>query len=109
MALFSKELDLDPSPVFPRTGHGSDGILEEPTIAAIVVDEQKMVAWGKEAQDMYGRVPESLEVTRPLVNGVIADYEVTEYMLHALLRRVSGPLRFFRPIAMVTVPDGVTV
>jgi rod shape-determining protein MreB len=57
---------------------------------------------------MYGRVPESLEVTRPLQNGVIADYEVTEYMLQALLRRLSGPLRFFRPRVMVTVPYGVT-
>ena len=40
-----------------------------------------MVAWGQEAQDMFGRVPESMEVSRPLQNGVIADYEVTENML----------------------------
>ena len=57
---------------------------------------------------MYGRVPESLEVTRPLQNGVIADYEVTEYMLEALLHKISGPLRIFRPRIMVTVPYGVT-
>jgi rod shape-determining protein MreB len=57
---------------------------------------------------MYGRVPESIEVTRPLINGVIADYEVTAYMLEALLRRVGGPVRIFRPRVMITVPDGVT-
>src|SRR3990172_7448767 len=108
MALFSKELGIDLGTLFTRVAEGGEVILEEPTIAAIVVAEQKMVAWGKEAQDMYGRVAESLEVTRPLINGVIADYEVTEYMLNALLRRVGGPLRFFRPIAMVTVPYGVT-
>ncbi len=57
---------------------------------------------------MFGRVPESMEVTRPLHNGVIADYEVTEYLLEALLRKVSGPMRIFRPRVMVTVPYGVT-
>jgi rod shape-determining protein MreB len=57
---------------------------------------------------MYGKVPESMEVTRPLHNGVIADYEVTEYMLEALLRKLSGPMRFFRPSVMITVPYGVT-
>jgi len=57
---------------------------------------------------MLGKVPESLEVTRPLINGVIADYEVTEYMLAALLRKLAGPMRIFRPRLMVTVPCGVT-
>lgn len=77
-------------------------------MAAIVVQEQKMVAWGQEAQDMYGRVPESLEVTRPLTNGVIADYEVTEYLLEALLQKLSGPMRIFKPRVMITHPYGVT-
>jgi rod shape-determining protein MreB len=57
---------------------------------------------------MFGRVPETLEVTRPLTNGVIADYEVTENLLYAVLRQVSGPMRFFRPRVMITVPYGVT-
>ena len=108
MALFSRELGIDLGTLYTRVVEGDQMILEEPTVAAIVVQEQKMVAWGQEAQDMYGRVPESLEVTRPLQNGVIADYEVTEYMLEALLHKVSGPLRIFRPRIMVTVPYGVT-
>jgi rod shape-determining protein MreB len=57
---------------------------------------------------MLGKVPDSLEVTRPLINGVIADYEVTEAMLAFLLRKLAGPLRIFRPRIMVTVPYGVT-
>ena len=108
MALFSKELGIDLGTLFIRVADGGEIVLEEPTVAAIVVDEQKMVAWGQEAQDMLGKVPDSLEVTRPLSNGVIADYEVTEYMLQALLRQVSGPMRVFRPRIMVTVPYGVT-
>src|SRR5512146_1918484 len=108
MALFSKELGIDLGTLFTRVAEGSQVVLQEPNVAAIVVQEQKMVAWGQEAQDMYGKVPESMEVTRPLHNGVIADYEVTEYMLEALLRKLSGPMRFFRPSVMITVPYGVT-
>jgi rod shape-determining protein MreB and related proteins len=108
MALFSKDLGLDLGTMYLRVVEGGQVILQEPTVAAIVVMEQKMVAWGQEAQDMLGRVPESLEVMRPLQNGVIADYEVTEYMLEALLRKVSGSVRLFRPRVMVTVPFGVT-
>lgn len=108
MALLSKELGIDLGTLYTRVAEGSQIVLEEPTVAAIVVQEQKMVAWGQEAQDMFGRVPESLEVMRPLNNGVIADYEVTEYLLEALLRKISGPLRIFRPRIMVTVPFGVT-
>ena len=108
MALFSKELGIDLGTAYLRVAEGNRMVLEEPTVAAIVVDEQKMVAWGKEAQDMYGRVPESMEVTHPLNHGVIADYEVTEYLLAALLRRLSSPVRIMRPRIMVTVPYGVT-
>jgi rod shape-determining protein MreB len=108
MALFSKELGIDLGTLHIRVAEGEHVVLQEPTVAAIVVQEQKMVAWGQEAQDMYGRVPETLEVTRPLQNGVIADYEVTEYMLEALLKKLSGPMRIFKPTVMITVPYGVT-
>ena len=93
---------------YTRVAEGDQIVLQEPTVVAIVVEEQKMVAWGQEAQDMFGRVPESIEVARPLQNGVIADYEVTEYLLEALLRKLSGPMRFFGPRVMITVPYGVT-
>jgi rod shape-determining protein MreB len=108
MAFFTKELGVDLGTIYTRVAQGGQIVLQEPTVAAIVVQEQKMVAWGQEAQDMLGRVPDTLEVTRPLQHGVIADYEVTEYMLEALLKRVSGSLRFFRPTVMITVPYGVT-
>jgi rod shape-determining protein MreB len=108
MSLFAKEFGIDLGTITTRVSEGGQIVLQEPTVAAIVVQEQKMVAWGQEAQDMLGRVPDSLEVTRPLHHGVIADYEVTEYLLEALLRRLGGPLRLLRPRVMITVPYGVT-
>jgi rod shape-determining protein MreB len=98
MALFSRDLGIDLGTQITRVAEGSRILLQEPTVAAIVVQEQKM----------FGRVPETLEVTRPLNNGVIADYEVTEYLLETLLRQISGPMRIFRPRVMITVPYGVT-
>jgi rod shape-determining protein MreB len=83
-------------------------LVQEPTIVAIATAEQKIVALGKEALDMLGRVPESIEVARPLQNGVVADYEITEALLKYLLQRVSGPMRIFRPRVMISIPYGVT-
>jgi rod shape-determining protein MreB len=67
-----------------------------------------MVAVGQEARDMLGRVADNIEVSRPLRNGVIADYEIAETLLSYLLQRVSGSLRVFRPRVMISVPYGVT-
>lgn len=108
MALFSREFGIDLGTIFTRVVEGRQILFEEPTIAAIVVDEQKMVAWGQEALDMFGKVPETIEVTRPLQNGVVADYEVTENMLRWLLRKLSGPFRIVPPKVMITIPYGVT-
>jgi rod shape-determining protein MreB len=57
---------------------------------------------------MFGKVPDTIEVARPLRNGVIADYEITETLLQYLLQRVSGQMRIFRPRVMISVPFGVT-
>ncbi len=108
MAVFSKDLGIDLGTMFTRVADGSQVLMQEPTIVAIAVEEQKMVAVGHEARDMFGRVPESIEVARPLRHGVIADYEITETLLSYLLQRVSGSLRVFRPRVMVSVPYGVT-
>jgi rod shape-determining protein MreB len=108
MSLFSKDLGIDLGTIYTRVVSGGQVVLEEPTVAAIVVAEQKMVEWGKAAHEMYGRVPEAIEVTRPMLNGVIADYEVTEYILADVLKKAGGMVRLFRPTVMVTVPKGVT-
>jgi rod shape-determining protein MreB len=108
MALFSKDLGVDLGTIYTRIASGDNLVLEEPTMVAIAVYEQKIVSIGQEALEMYGRVPESIEVTRPMINGVIADYEITEKLLEYLIHKVSGTMRFFRPHVMVTVPYGVT-
>lgn len=108
MALFSKDLGVDLGTMFTRLADSAQVLLEEPTIVAIDVDDQKMVAAGLEARDMYGKVPDNIEVARPLKNGVIADYEITETLLQYLLQRVSGSMRIFRPRVMISVPYGVT-
>jgi rod shape-determining protein MreB len=57
---------------------------------------------------MLGRVPDSIEVVRPMQNGVIAEYEITERLLNFLIKKVSGPMLLFRPRVIITVPYGVT-
>jgi rod shape-determining protein MreB len=108
MAVFSRDLGVDLGTMFTRIAAGDNLVLEEPTVVAIAVDEQKIVSIGQEAQEMIGRVPESIEVTRPMQAGVIADYEITEKLLEYLVRKVGGASRFFRPKVMITVPYGVT-
>jgi len=83
-------------------------VLHEPSVVAISVKENKIVAIGQEAKEMLGRNPESIEVARPLQDGVIADYVVTEAMLRYFLNRICGRVRFSRPVVMLTVPVGVT-
>jgi rod shape-determining protein MreB and related proteins len=106
--MFSKDLGVDLGTMFTRIADSAQVLLEEPTIVAIEVDDQKMVAAGLEARDMFGKVPDSIEVARPLRSGVIADYEITETLLQYLLQRVSGSMRIFRPRVMISVPYGVT-
>ncbi|HSR21278.1 MAG TPA: rod shape-determining protein [Anaerolineales bacterium] len=108
MPLFSKDLGVDLGTMYVRLADLTQVLMQEPTIVAIEVDEQKMVAVGREALDMSGRVPENIEVSRPLRNGVIADYEIAETLLSYMLQRVSGSLRVFRPRVMISVPYGVT-
>ncbi|MCC6300226.1 MAG: rod shape-determining protein [Anaerolineales bacterium] len=108
MAMFSKDLGIDLGTMFTRLADSTQVLAQQPTIVAIEAVEQKMVAVGQEALDMYGRVPDSIEVARPLKNGVIADYEITETLLSYLIRQVSGSMRLIRPRVMISVPYGVT-
>lgn len=83
-------------------------VLQEPSVVAIAVNDNKIVAVGKDARDMLGRTPETIEVARPLRDGVIADYVVTEAMLRYFITKVSGRLRLFKPTIAISVPVGVT-
>ncbi|MCE5209636.1 MAG: rod shape-determining protein [Chloroflexi bacterium] len=108
MPLLSREMGIDLGTMNIVVTEGNQILLQEPTVVAIVVDELKMVEWGQAAKDMDGRVPDSIEVIRPLRHGVIAEYEITEKLLGFLIRKLVGPMLIFRPRAMITVPYGVT-
>jgi rod shape-determining protein MreB and related proteins len=108
MAGLSHELGIDLGTFNTRIAEGKDILLQEPTIVAILLDELKIVEIGKSALDMMGRVPENIEVNRPMRFGVIAEYEITENLLRELVRQVTGKMLLFRPKLMITVPYGVT-
>lgn len=83
-------------------------VLQEPSVVAISVEDERIVAVGEEARAMMGRTPGAFEVIRPLRNGVIADYLVTERMLSYFLRKAGGVSRLVKPRVMISVPYGVT-
>lgn len=87
---------------------GKGIVAEEPTVVAVTIDDKKIMAVGKEAREMLGRTPESIVTTRPLRNGVIADYKVTEALLRYLINKVTGRSRIIKPEIMVSIPAGAT-
>jgi rod shape-determining protein MreB len=87
---------------------GAGVVLNEPTVVAVTVDDNRVVAVGNEAKDMLGRTPGNITATRPMRDGVIADYRITEAMLSFFIDRTVGKNRFFKPEVMICVPTGVT-
>lgn len=108
MPLFGRDLGIDLGTINTLICEGSDIVLHEPTVVAIDVDELKIVEVGQAAREMDGRVPETIQVMRPLRHGVIADFEVTQRMLGHFIEKACGPARLFKPRVMITVPYGVT-
>ncbi|MFW6097363.1 MAG: rod shape-determining protein [Chloroflexota bacterium] len=89
---------------------GRGVVMQEPSVVALREDGEKtvIVEVGRAAREMYGRTPEEIEVMRPLRDGVIADYFVTEAMLRYFIQRVTGRLNVRKPMVMISVPYGVT-
>jgi rod shape-determining protein MreB and related proteins len=83
-------------------------IINEPTVVAISVIDNKVMAVGQEAKEMLGRTPDTIVAHRPMRDGVIADYRVTEAMLRYFINKATGNVRFFRPEVMISVPGGIT-
>ncbi len=108
MAFLSRELGIDLGTMNLVIIEGRQLLLQEPTIAAIIIEELKMVEWGQAAKDMLGRVPDTIEVVQPLRNGVIAEYEITENLLRFAIQKVCGTMLVFRPRILITIPCGIT-
>ena len=83
-------------------------VLNEPSVVAINKDTDDILAVGEEARRMLGRTPANIIAVRPLRDGVISDYDITERMLKYFIRKACGSGRFFKPKIMVCVPSGVT-
>lgn len=111
MALFTPYIAIDLGTINILVhDQGKGVVLQEPSVVAIREDENRttIVEVGRAAREMYGRTPETIEVMRPLRDGVIADYFVTEAMLRYFIDKVAGRFHLRRPVVMISVPYGVT-
>lgn len=83
-------------------------IINEPSVVAVSVLDNKILAVGNAAKEMIGRTPDSIIVSRPMVDGAIADYRVTGAMLKYFIRKAVGMLSFMKPEVLISVPAGIT-
>ncbi len=87
---------------------GKGIVIDEPCVVALEAATNKVVAIGEEAKKMLGRTPDSIIAARPLRDGAIANFRITEAMLRHYLNKVSGRIRLIRPEIMLSVPAGIT-
>ncbi|MCL4339211.1 rod shape-determining protein [Patescibacteria group bacterium] len=107
--MFFKRLGIDLGTANSLVYLAGEGVvLNEPTVVAVAIEDNRVVAVGNEAKEMLGRTPGNIVASRPLKDGVIADYVVTEAMLRYFIDRVCGKTRFFKPEVMICVPAGCT-
>lgn len=83
-------------------------ILNEPSVVAVTISENRIMAVGQAAKEMTGRTPDTIRVYRPLKDGVIADYRITEAMLRNFINKTLKGLRFLKPDLLIGVPAGIT-
>jgi len=83
-------------------------VVNEPSVIAVSIEDNKILAVGNKAKEMLGKTPESISASRPVKDGVIADYKVTEAMMRYFINKVSGKIRFLKPEVIVSVPAGIT-
>ncbi len=87
---------------------GKGVVLQEPSVVAVALAENKILAVGEAAKEMTGRTPDTIRVYRPMKDGVIADFRVTLAMLRYFIDKVSGFWKFVKPEVMIGVPAGIT-
>src|SRR3989344_564027 len=107
--MFSKRVGIDLGTANTLVYLGGEGIvINEPTVVAVTAEENRVVAVGKEAKEMLGRTPGNIVAMRPLRDGVIAAYTITEAMLSYFIDKAAGKSYFFKPEVMICIPSGVT-
>ena len=109
MAIFSKKLGIDLGTANTLVYLPGKGVvLNEPSVVAVSEQDNTILAIGQEAKDMIGKTPENIIVYRPMKDGVIADYRVTEAMLRYFITKSLGKYNLIKPNVMVSVPAGIT-
>ena len=109
MSFFSPKLGIDLGTANTLVFVPGRGVvLNEPSVVAISEVDKRILAVGAEAKEMIGRTPGEIVAYRPLKDGVIADYRITQAMLKYFIRKATGRFQFFKPDVMVSVPTGVT-
>ena len=109
MSIFSPKLGIDLGTANTLVFLPGKGIiLNEPSVVAVSEVDKKVLAVGFEAKEMVGRTPDSIVAYRPMRDGVITDYRVTEAMLRYFIDKALGRFSFFKPDVMVSVPASVT-
>lgn len=107
--LLSQRIAIDLGTANTLVWVAGEGIVaNEPTVVAVSQEDNRVVAIGNEAKRMLGRTPENLLALRPMRDGVIADYQVTEAMLRYFINKVAPRVSFFKPEVMICVPAGCT-
>lgn len=107
--IFSPKLGIDLGTANTLVFVPGKGIVSnEPSVVAISEIDHKVLAIGSEAKEMIGRTPDSIIAYRPMKDGVIADYRITEAMLRHYFKKAQGPWSFFKPEVMISVPAGVS-
>ena len=87
---------------------GKGVVLSEPSVVAVSLSDNKILAVGEMAKEMIGRTPDNIKVYRPLKDGVIADYRVTQAMMRHFISKTTRGSRFFKPELVISVPAGIT-
>jgi len=87
---------------------GKGIVLNEPSVVAVSLSDRKVLAIGEEAKEMIGRTPADIKVYRPLREGVIADYKITQLMIRYFINKASSRFRIFKPELVISVPVGIT-
>lgn len=109
MTIFSKKLGIDLGTANTLVFLPGKGIvLNEPSVVAVSVLDNRILAIGNDAKEMVGRTPENIIAYRPLKDGVIADYRITEAMLRYFINKALGKYNLWKPDVMISVPAGIT-
>lgn len=109
MSFFSKKLGIDLGTANTLVYvPGKEIVLNEPSVVAVSVHDDKILAVGIEAKNMVGKTPDDIIAYKPMKDGVIADYRVTEAMLEYYISKALGKWSFFKPEVLVSVPAGVS-